>query len=53
MNPDPLLPDPDSELPEEGAEPVPWSFKIMLALLAVYLLYRLWQGIVWLVERLG
>ncbi len=41
-------------LPEQ--EPVdertPWGFRITLALTALYLLYRLGQGVVWLFDRL-
>ncbi len=33
--------------------PTPWSFKIMVVLLAIYLLYRSWQGVVWLIERIS
>ena len=37
----------------DGTEPVPtpWSFKIMVVLLAIYLLYRFGEGVVWLIER--
>lgn len=42
------LPDADSE-PDL---PSPWGFRITLALVAIYLLYRLGQGIVWLYEWL-
>lgn len=40
----PYLPEDDSppELPS------PWGFRITLAALAVYLLYRFGQGVVWL-----
>lgn len=44
-HPDPV-PDPDDQVP-----PAPWSFKIMVTLAAVYLAWRLIQGIVWVVER--
>lgn len=37
---------------EHDAPPAPWSFKIMIVLVAIYLLYRLAQGVVWVVERL-
>lgn len=44
----PFLPEEDSRQPE----PSPWGFRITLVLVGVYLLYRLWQGVAWLVERL-
>jgi hypothetical protein len=44
---DPHLPERDSE---EG-EPTPWGFRIVLALVALYLIYRLIQGIVWVIGR--
>jgi hypothetical protein len=46
----PFLPEPDSTEPDEGT---PFSFKLVLVLTAVYLLYRLIQGVVWLAERIG
>jgi len=42
-------------LPDEDAtpdEPTPWGFRITLVAAAVYLLYRLGQGVVWLWEAL-
>ncbi len=44
----PFLPEEDSRQPD----PSPWGFRITLGLIALYLGYRLWQGIVWVVERL-
>jgi hypothetical protein len=41
-------------LPEEDSapdEPSPWGFRITLALVAIYLLYRLGQGIVWAAQH--
>lgn len=38
--------DPDDEVP-----PAPLSFKIMVVLAALYLAWRLIQGVVWLIER--
>jgi hypothetical protein len=49
---DDLLPGTDG--PEEVADvPTPFSFKLMIALTVIYLGWRLVQGIVWLVERIG
>ena len=31
---------------------VPWHFKLLLVALAIYLLFRLWQGVAWLAHRL-
>lgn len=47
----------DSYLPEtdggtEEREPYPWGFKITIALTALYLLWRLIQGLGWLISRL-
>lgn len=44
----PFLPEEDSTAPE----PSPWGFRIALVLTAIYLLYRMGQGIAWLIERL-
>jgi hypothetical protein len=44
---DPFLPEDDSPPPE----PSPWGFRITVAAAALYLLYRLGQGIGWLVQR--
>ena len=52
----------DAELTDDGACPtcgevvdeprgVPWHFKVLIGGTAVYLLYRLVQGIVWLVHH--
>jgi hypothetical protein len=40
---DPYLPDQDTP-PDE---PSPWGFRIVLILVALYLLWRLIQGMVW------
>lgn len=48
MNGDPFLPEDD--VPPE--QPTPWGFRIVLLLVAVYLLYRLGQGVAWVVQRL-
>lgn len=43
----PFLPEEDATGAEERA---PWSFRLAVVAAAVYLLYRLGQGVVWLVE---
>lgn len=46
----------DPYLPEEDRPPdlpTPWGFRIFVFLAAVYLLYRLGQGIAWVVTRLN
>lgn len=48
MSESPFLPEEDST---EAAEGTPFSFKLVLLLTAVYLIYRLVQGIVWLADR--
>lgn len=45
----PFLPEEDNE-PEDV--PTPWGFRITLLAVGVYLLWRLIQGIVWLVDRI-
>jgi hypothetical protein len=45
----------DPFLPEEAPEPKlpsPWGFRIFVVLAAIYLLWRLGQGIAWVVSRL-
>lgn len=42
-------PDPDDDLADE---PTPWTFRIMLILGALYLLWRLIQGVLWLWNQL-
>jgi hypothetical protein len=44
---DPFLPEADSP-PDE---PTPWGFRITLVLAALYLLWRLVQGVIWLFDR--
>jgi hypothetical protein len=46
---DPFLPEADSP-PDE---PTPWGFRITLAAAALYLLWRLIQGVVWVWGRLS
>lgn len=51
MNPhDPCLPGRDG--PGREKESYPLGFKVAVALTALYLLYRLGQGILWLASRL-
>ncbi len=41
-------------LPEEDSAshpPSPWGFRIVVMMTAIYLLYRLGQGIGWLINR--
>lgn len=42
----------DTERPEEEFR-TPFSFKLMVVLAALYLGWRLVQGVIWLIERLG
>jgi hypothetical protein len=42
----PFLPEEDSRQPD----PSPWGFRITLGLILLYLGYRLWQGIVWVID---
>lgn len=42
----------DSERPEEEFR-TPFSFKLMVALATLYLGWRLVQGVIWVVERIG
>ena len=49
---------PDDACPECGADlaedrPLPWHFKFLLAGTAVYLLWRLGQGLDWLARYAG
>lgn len=37
---------------EEPPEPVPWHLKLLLVALAVYLAYRAFQGVAWVVAHL-
>ncbi|GIU93013.1 MAG: hypothetical protein KatS3mg011_1919 [Acidimicrobiia bacterium] len=48
MRRSPYLPEEDSPVPE----PSPWGFRLGVAVAALYLLWRLVQGVMWLVERL-
>jgi hypothetical protein len=48
VNESPYLPERDSDTPQ----PSPWGFRIFVVLTAIYLLYRLGQGIGWLVGQL-
>jgi hypothetical protein len=45
---------PDDPVPPEGdTVPTPISFKVMVVLAVLYLLYRLVQGVVWLFQALS
>jgi predicted RNA-binding Zn-ribbon protein involved in translation (DUF1610 family) len=37
--------------PDDALDPVPWHFKLLLAAVALYLGYRAFQGIEWLVGQ--
>lgn len=50
MSDSPYLPNEDSTPSDEGT---PFSFKLILVLTAVYLLWRLVEGIIWVAERIG
>lgn len=39
--------------PDDRVPPAPLSFKIMVVLAVIYLAWRLIQGVVWMVERIG
>jgi uncharacterized paraquat-inducible protein A len=42
---------PTCDEPLEERRPVPWHFKLLLAATVIYLGYRTFQGIVWLVHH--
>jgi len=45
-------PDPGPGTEEEDeAPPVPWHLKLLLVALAIYLTYRLFQGVAWVVAH--
>ena len=39
--------------PPQGDERAPFSFRLMIVLVAIYLGWRLIQGIAWVIEQLG
>jgi hypothetical protein len=41
----------DEAAATEEAPPVPWHLKLLLLALAIYLCYRLFQGVVWVVAH--
>jgi len=45
--------DTSSDQPDHVHVPTPISFKIMVVLATLYLLYRLGQGVVWLFQALS
>ncbi len=45
----PFLPDEE----EQEDLRVPWSFRLVVVLTVIYLAYRLVQGVVWVIERIG
>lgn len=34
-----------------GSPGVPWHFKLLLAAVVLYLGFRLWQGVAWVLDR--
>lgn len=36
----------------EELEPTPWSFRVVIGATILYLLWRLIQGIAWVIDRL-
>lgn len=44
-------PDCGTELVEPARRPVPWYFKFMLVASVVYLGYRTYQGVTWIVHH--
>lgn len=44
-------PDCGTELAERERRPVPWYFRLMIAATVVYLGYRAYQGVAWLVHH--
>lgn len=59
MSDETYLPEHDGdELPEVSAVPdgelkAPFTFKLMIALTVLYLGWRLVQGIIWVIDRIG
>ena len=41
------------ELAEEESPPIPWHLKALAAAIALYLGFRAWQGIEWLMHQLS
>lgn len=53
MNPqDSYLPETDGPIEAREKESYPIGFKVAVGLTAIYLLYRLGQGVLWLISRL-
>lgn len=40
-----------TEIVEGSRRPVPWYFKFMIVATVVYLMYRTYQGITWLIHH--
>jgi len=40
-----------TEHADEPLDPLPWHFKLLVAAITVYLGYRVFQGIEWLVQQ--
>ncbi len=43
---------PETDGPTEAKESYPIGFKVVVTLTAIYLLYRLGQGVLWLIARI-
>lgn len=41
------------EAADEVSPPIPWHLKALAAAVALYLGFRAWQGVEWVVQRLG
>ena len=48
----PEAPSDDPDELDDELDPLPWHFKLMVGAVAMYLGYRVFQGIEWLVGRL-
>lgn len=51
MTTEPPQPEREARDPDDEIPPVPWSFKIMVALAVVYLAWRLVQGVAWVIDK--
>jgi hypothetical protein len=48
--PEPASPTPEAQ-DDEPLDPLPWHFKLLVGAITVYLGYRAFQGIEWLVHQ--
>ena len=42
---------PDCGTGLEARRPVPWTFKLMIGVTAIYLVWRIYQGVGWLIHH--